>query len=149
MVNLRSSPLGEELTRREVIRAIEVYAGNGIEFQEANPLDVNSTDIIFMFMNDNRHADGKVFHGAGVEKAHAFVPVNGEIHFNNFETFSVKKQDAKKTSLFYVALHEIGHALGLKHSSLHDAVMNEKLVLMSCRLKNLLSFQILIVTLLA
>ena len=129
MVNLRFSPSGEELTRREVIRAIEVYAGNGIEFQEANPLDADSTDIIFMFMNDNRHADGKVFHGAGVEKAHAFVPVNGEIHFNNFETFSVKKQDAKKTSLFYVALHEIGHALGLKHSSLHDAVMNEKLVL--------------------
>ena len=114
------------MTRLEVIRAIDAYARHGFKFEEKAPSYASSADIIFMFIRDSRHADGMKFHGPGVEKAHAFVPVNGEIHFNDFEDYSVEKIDDKHTSLFYVALHELGHALGLKHSSMQDAIMNEK-----------------------
>ena len=78
-----------------------------------------------MFMKNARHADGMIFHGAGVEKAHAFVPVHGEIHFNDFDQYSIEDVGSDHTSLFYVAVHEIGHALGIKHSALKDAVMND------------------------
>ena len=99
----------------EIIKALEVYERHGFIFQEKAPVNADTADIIFMFINDTRHADGKIFHGPGVEKAHAFAPVNGEIHFNDYEQFSIDKISDKETSLFYVALHEIGHALGLKH----------------------------------
>ena len=110
----------------EIIKAMEVYERHGFKFQEKAPVYADSADIIFMFIKGTRHADGRRFKGQGVEKAHAFVPVNGEIHFNDFQKYSIEKTSDKETSLFYVALHEIGHALGLRHSSLQDAVMNEK-----------------------
>ena len=81
-----------------------------------------------MFMKSATHADGKVFHGSGVEKAHAYVPVHGEIHFNDHELYSIEDVGDQHTSLFYVALHEIGHTLGIKHSALNDAVMNDRYV---------------------
>ena len=36
-----------------------------------------------------KHADGLAFHGAGLEKAHAYSPVHSEIHFNDYEQVPV------------------------------------------------------------
>ena len=58
-----------------------------------------------------RHADGMSFDGPGREKAHAYSPVHSEIHFNDWENFSLQKGD-KTASIYFVALHETGHALG-------------------------------------
>ena len=74
-------------------------------------------------LRQGRHADGLSFHGAGAEKAHAFSPVHSEIHFNDHEQFSLTNLDKRSVSIFYVALHETGHALGLKHSEYQDAIM--------------------------
>jgi predicted Zn-dependent protease len=101
-----------------------VYSTYGLEFEEKSPINAGITDIVFMFIEDARHADGRKFSNSSVEKAHAFEPVNGEIHFNDFLKYSVEKKNDNEVSLFYVSLHEIGHALGLKHSPLKDAVMN-------------------------
>ena len=43
-------------------------------------------------------------------------PPHGEIHFNDYEQWSTKggdtEEDPAYVSLFYVAMHELGHALG-------------------------------------
>ena len=77
-----------------------------------------------MFIKEGRHADGMEFHSAGLEKAHAFSPSHGEIHFNDWEHYSIEEKD-KSVSLFFVALHEIGHALGIDHSTIDNAVMKK------------------------
>lgn len=50
--------------------------------------------------------------------AHAFFPNNGgDIHFDADEWWEVD------VSLLNVAVHEIGHTLGLSHSNIYDSIM--------------------------
>ena len=108
-----SSSLGVEDTRKGVIEALKILGTSAkLEFKEISPFD--SAMVTYMFIK-GRHADGMTFNGAGVEKAHAFSPVHSEVHFNDFEKFTLQMED-RATSMFYVALHETGHALGMKHS---------------------------------
>ena len=116
-----SSTLQEEKTRIAVQNALKLIADNAkLTFIEKPKTEV--VMLSYMFIK-GKHADGQTFHGAGIEKAHAYSPVHSEIHFNDYENFSLEKQEGA-TSMFYVALHETGHALGLKHSVYKDAVMN-------------------------
>lgn len=65
------------------------------------------------------HGDGvkeNVFDGPGGTLAHASYPPKGRIHFDEDETWSIPM-------LARVALHEIGHALGLAHSPFWYSVM--------------------------
>ena len=52
---------------------------------------------------------------------HAFYPEIGEIHLDDDEKFTVQSKDG--INLLFVVLHELGHALGLAHSSNIDAIM--------------------------
>jgi hypothetical protein len=65
------------------------------------------------------HGDGSPFDGVGNVLAHAFFPTDGRIHFDESETWTHGGTRDVET----VALHEIGHALGLNHSGSSDAVM--------------------------
>ena len=72
------------------------------------------------------HGDGSPFDGSGSGGfnifAHAFYPEDGRIHFDEAETWG-HTHGAGIVDLESVALHEIGHSLGLRHSGLSDAVM--------------------------
>jgi peptidoglycan hydrolase-like protein with peptidoglycan-binding domain len=72
------------------------------------------------------HGDGSPFDGSGSGGfnifAHAFYPEDGRIHFDEAETWG-HSHGAGTVDLESVALHEIGHSLGLRHSGLSDAVM--------------------------
>lgn len=72
------------------------------------------------------HGDDSPFDGSGSGGfnifAHAFYPEDGRIHFDEAETWG-HSHGSGFVDLESVALHEVGHALGLRHSGLSDAVM--------------------------
>ena len=53
--------------------------------------------------------------------AHAYYPEDGRAHFDEDETFT--HGTSSGTNLLYVAVHEFGHSLGLKHTNIKEAVM--------------------------
>ncbi|CRL06209.1 CLUMA_CG019023, isoform A [Clunio marinus] len=65
--------------------------------------------------------------------AHAFRPgltIGGDVHFRedlewDFDVIYGQQATGNRLSFFAVALHELGHTLGLGHSDRHEAVMYE------------------------
>ncbi|XP_065879417.1 metalloendoproteinase 3-MMP-like [Euphorbia lathyris] len=80
-----------------------------------------NSDIIVGFYR-GEHGDGAAFDGPGGSVAHAFVPPYGMFHYDADEIWSVEAKEGAM-HLESVALHEIGHLLGLAHSYVEDAVM--------------------------
>ncbi|CAL8139066.1 unnamed protein product [Orchesella dallaii] len=78
-------------------------------------------DIQIRFAS-GKHGDAYAFNGQGGTLAHAFFPsYGGDVHFDSDEPWSISSYNG--INLFQVAAHEFGHALGLKHSTVSDAIM--------------------------
>ena len=80
--------------------------------------------ILFSFHKGD-HGDDYPFNGAGGSIAHAFSPTDGRFHYDADEQWSVEATPGV-VSYETVALHEIGHLLGLEHSSVEGAIMWSK-----------------------
>lgn len=84
-------------------------------------------DIAISFVRRN-HADGFPFDGPGTVLAHGFYPppnggaIAGDLHFDDDETWS-NNNPPTGIDFLSVAIHEIGHCLGLDHSAINGAIM--------------------------
>ncbi|KAG5540975.1 hypothetical protein RHGRI_021010 [Rhododendron griersonianum] len=114
------SPGTNSDAKSAVARAFSTWASNTqFTFSESPNHEIADLKIGF-YRGD--HGDGAPFNGANGILAHAFAPTDGRFHFNEDHSFSMEPI-AGLFHLETVALHEIGHLLGLAHSQVQDTIM--------------------------
>uniref|UniRef100_A0A3B3ZDE8 Peptidase metallopeptidase domain-containing protein n=1 Tax=Periophthalmus magnuspinnatus TaxID=409849 RepID=A0A3B3ZDE8_9GOBI len=120
-----SSALPRDTVRSLVYYALQVWAQpTPLDFHEVG--SPGDTDLQIDF-HQGYHGDDYPFDGVGGAVGHAFFPSDpqraGGIHLDAQEEWAFRQTAAEGTDLFTVLLHELGHALGLSHSSSRHSVM--------------------------
>ncbi|XP_066505986.1 matrix metalloproteinase-17b [Hoplias malabaricus] len=120
-----SSSLSREMVRTLVYYALRVWAEPApLEFHEVGGPD--GVDLQIDFLHGS-HGDGYPFDGVGGAVGHAFFPSDperaGGVHLDAEEEWAFRQPASEGTDLFTVLVHELGHALGLSHSSARRSVM--------------------------
>ncbi|CAH1239960.1 MMP16 [Branchiostoma lanceolatum] len=105
----------------DIKAAFDLWSENSnLKFTKVDPSD-NAAHIT-MFFAAGDHGDQDPFDGSAGVLAHALPPIaRGETHFDDDETWTVRTFSG--INLLQVAAHEFGHALGLGHSDVEEALM--------------------------
>jgi hypothetical protein len=120
-----TAQLPESATKAEILRAMANWASVAqINWLPGTSATANQTVNLLFAQGD--HGDGFPFDGPGGVLAHTFgpppvapEPLAGDVHFDDAETWRI----GSDFDVFSIALHELGHSLGLAHSDDPSAVM--------------------------
>ncbi|NXE51503.1 MMP1 collagenase, partial [Casuarius casuarius] len=115
------TPLMRQADVDEAIRkALSVWSNvTPLTFQK---IEDKEADIMISFVVRD-HRDNSPFDGPNGQLAHAFQPgeaIGGDVHLDNEEYWT---KDGRGYNLFIVIAHELGHSLGLSHSTDSGALM--------------------------
>ncbi|XP_063802665.1 matrix metalloproteinase-18-like [Pseudophryne corroboree] len=124
-----TAQLPAKFVRDELTKALKVWeAASLIKFEE---VAINKTADIDIFFVSGLHNDGRnnAFDGPGRVLGHAFMPpfskskkaIDGDLHLDNDEKWTINEK--KGVNLLQAAAHELGHSLGLDHSTIPGALM--------------------------
>ncbi|KAE8587734.1 hypothetical protein XENTR_v10022081 [Xenopus tropicalis] len=124
-----TAQLPEKMVKDELSKALKVWQDvSSLKFVEVG---INETADIDMFFVSGLHNDGikNAFDGPGRVLGHAFMPpfsknkkdIDGDLHLDNDEKWTINEK--KGVNLLQAAAHELGHALGLDHSTVTGALM--------------------------
>ncbi|XP_058977554.1 matrix metalloproteinase-2-like [Musca domestica] len=126
LIGNRSLKIPAKQVERDIARAFEVWSQySNLKFERVND---TSADIIIGF-GSLYHGDNFPFDGVGNILAHAFYPYEmgswgGDVHFDEDENWKENSPELSQGVDFYtVALHELGHSLGLAHSPTYSSIM--------------------------
>ncbi|KAK5644617.1 hypothetical protein RI129_005917 [Pyrocoelia pectoralis] len=115
----KTADLTEEQYADNMKLALDTWA-KYVKLNFSRVLDVQDADIVSYF-GSRDHGCGVSFDGPSGVLAHAYFPQNGDIHFDNDEVWNLTGE--RGFDFFSVALHELGHSIGLDHSDVPEAVM--------------------------
>ncbi|KAA0037468.1 hypothetical protein IC582_020790 [Cucumis melo] len=103
-----------------VTEAMKEWAAHSL-FTFSQAADDQVPDINISFQVGD-HGDGVPFDGPGGVVGHAFAPTDGRLHLDGDDKWSAGLE-TQKVNVMNAALHELGHVLGLAHSTVQQAVM--------------------------
>ncbi|KAI3829129.1 hypothetical protein L1987_03245 [Smallanthus sonchifolius] len=104
-----------------VTQAFRKWATASQYFTFSRATTYQSADLKISFARQD-HGDGFPFDGTGGVLAHAFTPTDGRFHYDADESWVVGAVP-NAYDIETLALHEIGHLLGLDHSQYESAIM--------------------------
>jgi predicted Zn-dependent protease len=120
---IKLQQLDNSFIQRTINHAFQIWANTSLLYFEKVNVEKEANIVIKFVKGD--HGDGFPFDGPGRVLGHAFFPgshLEGHVHLDLDEKWSIYGYN-NTINLLHTSIHELGHALGLGHSSQNKSIM--------------------------